>query len=549
VGKEIRMQLLLASLALCAGPTEGPDTVVVCPRAWLAALEPWMAHRQQQGHRLKLVSNLLPADAIRDAIRSAAQSGSLQHVLLVGDADPVAETDAAFRARCAPTHLVPARVNIRWGSEPEIATDNWYADLDDDGVPDVTIGRLPADTPAEVEVLVRKILRYEQPAQRGSWQRQIHVVAGVGGFGSLTDSVLELATKKLLTDGIPAAYQTTFAHGSWQSPYCPDPRLFSALTRERLNEGSLFWVYIGHGRRRSLDAVHVPGGAFPILNATEACHLQCAQGSPIAVLLACSTGAFDKPTDCLAEELVKAPGGPVAALCGSRVTMPYAMAVLGEALMDECFRQHRPTLGEAFLHAKRRLAGAGPSSGNRQLLDAVAAAFSPTSGRLADERREHLALFNLLGDPLLRLAYPQEVELQAPNEAVAGQTLQVAGRCPTAGTGVIELACRRDRTKTDPPTRSRFYPTDEFLRSFNAVFLQVNDGVWVSQPFQTEGGEFRTEVPVPVECRGSCDVRLLVSGSQDVVIGSASVFVRRPPDQQTAAAVREAAAASPRRSY
>ena len=298
--------------------------------------------------------------------------------------------------------------------------------------------------------------------------------------------MLELATKKLLTDGIPAAYQTTFAHGSWQSPYLPRPAAVQALTSQRLSEGSLFWVYIGHGRRRSLDAVQVPGGAFPILNATEACRCSACRDRPSPCCWRCSTGAFDKPTDCLAEELVEAPGGPVAALCGSRVTMPYAMAVLGEALLDECFRQQRPTLGEAFLHAKRRLAGAGQPAATGNCWTP----WPPRSARMPSNCPRSAAstwlLFNLLGDPLLRLPHPQEVDLQAPDEAVAGQTLSVAGRCPTSGTGVIELTCRRDRTKTDPPTRSRFYPTDEFLRSFNAVFLQANDGIWTSQPLRDQ---------------------------------------------------------------
>ena len=35
---------------------------------------------------------------------------------------------------------------------------------------------------------------------------------------------------------------------------------------ERLNEGCLFWVYLGHGQRQNVDYVHVPQGYYPILD-------------------------------------------------------------------------------------------------------------------------------------------------------------------------------------------------------------------------------------------------------------------------------------------
>ena len=532
------MQILLAALALCAGPAEAPDTAVVCPRAFLSALEPWLQYRERQGHRVTLISNTLSAEEIRAAIRVTAKSGGLKYVLLVGDAEPAADHDPEIRARCTPTYWVQAKVNVRWGSEPEIATDNWFADLDDDRLPDVAIGRITADTPEELAAIVRKILRYEQPSGRGEWQRQIHVVAGAGGFGLLADSALEMATRKFLTEGLPPAYRTTMTYGNWQSPYCPDPRLFHALTIERLNQGGLFWVYIGHGRPRRLDAVRVPGGAFPILNADDAGLLRCPQGCPIAVLLACYTGAFDKLQDCLGEELLRAPGGPAAVLCGSRVTMPYAMAVMGEALLDECFRQRRQTVGELVLHAKRRLATAEHASDTRQLLDAIAAAISPSTEQVQEERLEHLDLFNLLGDPLLRLQYPQNLELRTADEIVAGGSLRIVGRSPLAGDGVLELVCRRDRTKATLPARPQFYPTDAFLRSFDTVYEQANDSVWTSQPFSSTGGEFQTELTVPAECRGPCYVRVFLRDSQDTALGAASVFVQRPKAEQDVAAKR-----------
>ena len=211
---------------------------------------------------------------IRVAIRNVAASGKLKYLLLVGDAEPAARVNAAVAARCVPTHLHPAVVNVKWGSEPQIASDNWYADLDDDQLPDLAIGRIPADSPAELSRIVAKILAYEQNTDFGPWRQRVNFIAGVGGFSPLIDTVIETATSKLLTSGIPAAYETRMTYGSWRSPYCPDPRLFHAMTVERHNEGCLFWVYIGHGQATELDQVSIPGERFHILNCNDCRELQ-----------------------------------------------------------------------------------------------------------------------------------------------------------------------------------------------------------------------------------------------------------------------------------
>ena len=232
-----------------------------------------------------------------------------------------------------PTHYSEAVVNVDFGSEKEIASDNWFADLDGDRVPDVAIGRLTADSPAELAAMVGKILDYEQSSDFGAWRRQIHLVAGLGGFGPLADSVLEASVKSLIGHGVPSEYCTTMTYGSWQSPYCPDPRMFRRVAIDRLDEGSLFWVYIGHGWQRGLDQVRVPGGAYPILTNADAERLTFRRAAPIACFLACYSGAYDQPHDCLAETLLRNPRGPVAVLSSSRVAMPYGMSVLGLELM------------------------------------------------------------------------------------------------------------------------------------------------------------------------------------------------------------------------
>src|SRR5204863_5334175 len=52
---------------------------------------------------------------------------------------------------------------VGWdGQFGRVPSENRYADLDGDGQPDVAIGRLPVQTPADAEVLVDKISRQSE---------------------------------------------------------------------------------------------------------------------------------------------------------------------------------------------------------------------------------------------------------------------------------------------------------------------------------------------------------------------------------------------------
>lgn len=524
------MMLTALVLAISATLSDGPDTVVVCPPVYLEALRPWLAHRAAQGHRFAFVPGTLSAEQIRADIREHARGGQLKFILLVGDAEPAAAFDPRLRARCVPTFLATAKVNVRWKSPPQIATDNWYADLDDDGVPDVAIGRLPADNLQDLAVMVGKILAYETAQPPGPWCQRINFVAGTGGLGPLVDPIVEMATKKYLTEGIPADYEISMTYANWRSPFCPSPVQFHTAAVNRFNEGCLFWVYIGHGYPYQLDRVRVPGSSHHILSTADMAQLYNGRGTPIAIFLACYTGAYDLPHDCLAEQMLRAAGGPVAVLAGSRVTMPYGMAVLGMGLMDEYFRQRRETLGEVILHAKRQMVHEASDRADRKLLDLLAKAISPSPQLLRDERLEHLLLFNLLGDPLLRLPHPQRVQLELPDKAVAGTHLEIRGNSPIAGRCRVELVCRRDRLRTDLPVRHRYDQSPAAQAAYDAMYRAANDRRWSEREVAVAEGTFLTALKIPPEARGECHVRVFLedeSGNQ-FALGSHDVYIAAP---------------------
>jgi hypothetical protein len=367
-------------------------------------------------------------------------------------------------------------------------------------------------------------------------------VAGVGGFGALIDSTIENTAKQFLCHGIPAGYTTNMIYGSWRSPYCPNPRQFQDTVLQKYNQGSLFWVYIGHGHPERLDRLHVPNAAYPILEKRDIARLRAQQGVPIAVLLSCYTGAYDFQRESLAEEMYRSPGGPVAVLAGSRVTMPYAMTILSHELLKEAFERRTPTLGEVLLHAKQNMVSTIQDSTSdenriadpRQWIDTLGKMFSPKPELLEAERYEHLALFNLMGDPLLRIAYPESIKLQMDEEVRSGEKMKIRLDSPLAGRGTLQLVCRRDGLTFSPETRGEYVESPEMLRELQNTFERANDHRWIEHPLTIPAGKFEIELPIPEQAYGFCQVRVFLTGQNSHALGGGDVYVRRPKTAQSA---------------
>lgn len=507
--------------------TKGIDTLVVCPEAFQESLGPWLAFRKQQGHHLRVIAPQTDPKALqKDIRRIAVESGSLNAIVLIGD--------TATAQGHVPTHHAKAKVNVHFGSQPTIATDNWYADLDDDTVPDVAIGRLTADTPKELTAIVDKIIAYETNNNLGPWRRKINVVAGVGGFGILADSIVESTTKWFLTTSIPSSYRVSMTYGSWRSPYCPVPRQFRAQTCERLNEGSLFWIYIGHGLPRTLDYVRVPGDYHPVFTANDVDRIACRNGAPIAAFLSCYAGAYDLRQDCLGEELLRHPGGPVAVLASSRVALPYGLGVLSTEMLNECFLKKKATLGEVLLYAKRNSMNETSADPRRRMLDGISKAISPVEATTLDERREHLYLVNLLGDPLLRIRQPQKVKIASPKRATSGETIEVKLTSPLSGEATVELVVRRDRLRFRPQPRKKYETTAAALTEFNDTYQAANNPVLITTKVKLTGEPQTVQLTIPPEATGSCHVQAYLQDGSSFAMGSTNISVRQPVSEDKA---------------
>jgi hypothetical protein len=529
------------------GARVGYDVMVICPDALVPALEPWILWRQQQGHRILVEKPAETAYEIRRQVRAAAQSNPLTHIVLAGDTPGSQGTRGNL---AVPTDYIAAEVVSQFGSEPEIATDSTYADLDSDGVPDLAIGRLPVDSPEQLQQLVRKIIDYER-APVGDWQRRINVVAGTSGFGAIPDSVIEKASRGMLSELIPPAYTISMTWANWSSVYCPDPRAFADTTVERLNEGCLFWVYMGHGQPHRLDYVRTPAGGYPMFTQQDVQRLNCQDGKPVAMILACYTGAYDLPADCLAEDLVLQPGGPVAAVSSSRLSMPYGISALSLGLIEEYFGGRQATLGEMLLVAKRQLVNNGPVAASqpdpaprvmavqsdepedphdkyRHTIRLLGQSFSPVGELLDQEAMEHVHLFHLLGDPLLRIQRPEPLELVAWRDPAEPDRLVVQGNAPEEGDLLLELGLARDRLPTRPPPRFEFRADDRFLDSYEPIYRQANTKTVSHRKVRVEAGTFMTELDIPPETTGRCVVQgFITAGPYRFALGASRIQLQR----------------------
>jgi len=528
--------------ALLAGPAvaadainkERPlrDIVVVVPEAWKSSLSKWEDFRTGQGHRIHLVLPAATAELTREAIKHAAeQHGSQVDVIVLAADAPDYQLNQTIRPPqdTVPTFYIESKVVVHFGSTPTIATDHPYSDWRQDGSHRTIVGRIPAKNAQALKDYCDRVIQYDTANDFNGSQRQIDIVAGVGGFGALTDTVVESVARQLLSEDIPIDYQLSMMQASPSSVYYPNPLLFSKTAVERINRGSLLWIYLGHGFVNTLDMIPHEGRMLPILNNDQLGQINVKGLPPLAIFLACYLGAYDAKDGCLAENMIMQPGGPIAAIAGSRVTMPYGMGILGGGMLEATFRDQRSTIGEILTCAKDRctlkiestvgqeqITAPKPTSkpSRREFLDTLATTLSPSGHDIALEREEHCHLFNLLGDPLLRISRPSDINLDSPESIRQGEMLLVSGSTPIAGRCEIEIVYPRKRIP-DPAKKLRTAiqkATSDKLDLQQQLFDAANTSVITSKIIPSIQGSFEAEFDTKSMPTGQLEVRVSVYG-------------------------------------
>ena len=426
--------IVLLVLTCVAGASgNASEVIAVCPQPFRAALQPWVQLREQEGMSIKLIDSSSSSKQLRESVSKAA-SDQTKYVLLIGDAPSIGKQSDPMRH--VPTIYSATTVTAQWGSTPTLSSDLLYGDFDKDAKPDAVVGRIPASSADDVRSMVNRIQSYESSPDFGPWRGDVQLIAGVGGFGMIADAAIESVTRNIITTVLPTETRTSLYYGSPGHAFYPKNKSFTSAVVDHYREGARFWVYAGHGNVTELDRVPQSAAGQPVLDRRSVASLKCQSGRrPIGLILACYTGAMDASEDCFAENLLKCQGGPVAVFAGSRVTMPYGNTTAAVGLIDAIYHQKVQRLGDAWMSALEQMQNQDPKdrSNTRLMIDTLATVVSPSGTKIEDERAEHMKLYNLLGDPTLKLFQPETLEVTVDPGHEIGNEIEVTVQSPITG--------------------------------------------------------------------------------------------------------------------
>lgn len=476
------------------------EYLVVAPPAFAAALDPLCDHRARSYTVAVARTDDVAArhGAGAEGIAKLVAAVKPRFLLLAGDVESV----PTFRQKAA-------YQSAKFGADEDLATDHLYG---------AATGRFPADTVEELRAMAEKTVEYETRTPAGAWQKKVAFLAGEGGFGEMIDAMMERQFTSVVTANIPAGYDIEVAYAKPASKYCFYPPKFHENAVRLLNEGALFFAYVGHGHRTGVDVIIYNGRAFPIFDAKSVKEIS-AQALPIMVVIACYTGEYDaKLQDCIGEDLVKLRRGPVAFIGGTRATQPYGNSLLGHKLVDQVFRKKAATLGEALFAAKAGVLEADPSKLRKQA-DAMAALIQGRDS-LEPMRKDVVLHYNLLGDPALAVRRPEErLALEVAGAAGPGRTIRVNG---TGAPGRVAVTFECERDKFCHPTTLE---GDEIADQIARRYANANNKVIARGEADAAEGRFSIELALPADVKpGVYFVKAHAPGA----IGALEVVIPEP---------------------
>jgi len=319
----------------------GADLVMISHASFIDSLKPLKTLREMQGLTVALIDvedlysefgfgNKSP-QALKDFLLRARVNWQKppRFVLLVGDAS----FDPRNYLGLGNFDLVPTKLVDT--AYLETASDDWLVDFHGDGLPEMAVGRLPVRTVEEAQIVVSKIVGYEQS---GGGMSEVMLVADMTGSGDFDFEGASSDIGELLPGGVSMAKV-------FRSQFADDDQVHAALL-QGLNSGKLLVNYIGHGSEDNWR-----GDTFTMADAQV---LTNGMRLPFVVSMTCLNGFFqDVYSDSLAEALLKAQqGGAVAVWASSGLTEPDKQTVMNKELVRLLFNGGELTLGEAVKRAK-----------------------------------------------------------------------------------------------------------------------------------------------------------------------------------------------------
>jgi hypothetical protein len=342
--------------------------------------------------------------------------------------------------------------------------------------------------------MIDKVLDFERDRRPGAWRQRLAILAGAPSFGPLVDRAVESLAMERFGRADPFWTGRAIYHNP-SSRFCvPDADLNREATR-CVEEGEVATVYLGHSGAGGLWA----GGAR-YLNRDDWARLRIARGRGVFAAFGCFSCQLGGPGgEGYGVAAARNPQGPVAVI-GSHGECFAAMCQLGADGTFAAFAGPTPErLGSVWLDLKKGIARGEINDVLYALLDAADG--NPKVPQ-AEQRREHLEMFLLLGDPALRLpSVPRDLKLTA-GEARPGAALAVRGVAPA------RLAAAKVRLTLERPLDSRPADLEELPdkagpgreRVMRANHERANRFVVAEAEAAVRDGAFEARLTLPATC-------------------------------------------------
>lgn len=323
--------------------THAADLVIITHRDFMAAANRLLARRATE-MRVALVDVEDAYDefaygqhspqAVKDLLAHARTQWTRRpsFALLIGDATNDPRNYLNSSPAITETDFVPTRLGTT--RYFETAHDGWLADANNDGVPDLALGRLPVRTAAQADAVINKILAFKMPsttAPRNALFISDRTTEGVN-FKKLSER---------LADALPALMLKQFINRADGSPEQVRGQIVNSINLAKplvvnwLGHGST-QVWTGDGLLRAQDAA-------ALNNSTTG----------LFVMTTCLNGYFTDPQQqSLGEAVLLNPlGGAFGVIASSGLSQPAPQHAFNLALYQNLFGKGM-TLGEAMLMAR-----------------------------------------------------------------------------------------------------------------------------------------------------------------------------------------------------
>lgn len=323
------------------------------------------------------------ATGIRNCIKMFYdRNEQLKYVLLFGDGSYDNRGINPESSNYIPTYQSKNSLN----PTSSFVTDDYFVILDDgesvyNGAVDLGIGRIPAETAFQAELVLNKIENYYTPAALGNWRNIISFI------GDDEDSNTHMSQSEQLADYVNSNYgefvTDKIYFDAFMQETTPAGERYPGVTdaiNERVKDGVLILNYIGHANTRFLAHEHV----LDISNINSWSNIN---SLPIFVTATCEFSRFDADEESAGEYVLFNPsGGGIGLFSTTRLVYAWSNFQLSKTFYQYVFERDE--------------------NGNYYRMgDIMRLAKTNTRNDVGINKRN----FSLLADPALTLTYPEYI--------------------------------------------------------------------------------------------------------------------------------------------